>query len=292
MDKFPLNKKCRNHPNLDFEFFCFDDKTFLCENCLKQHKKHNFELKNDLVSGDFSYKYLRNVIYPLTDVFNQIKEELLKLRDFINKELEKINVFLLKEKLNFIKNKKNIFDLTYEEYEDTSEIWNSYNIFNSIVKKIEKIQKFPIFRAKAYSNLQYLNDKLKVTSSSLTHPQFPIDIMLNRSKGEYTLFQGDKNHFIIFDLLNDKFVKNLRLKEIKNYNCTPKNFTITIKKDNGIWEKPKNFIGKEYFDDYQYFDISEEARYIKIMFIDVWGNNGGNYILIKELALNIANIIS
>lgn len=292
MEKFP-QKKCTNHPNLDFEFYCFDDKTFLCENCFRPHKKHNFELKKDLISGDFSNKYLQNVSQPLTYIFNQIKEELIKLTDIINKELEQINDFLkLDEKLNIFQNKKDIFDMTFEEYENTRQIWNSYNIFNRIAKIVSKIQQLPIFRAKVYSEPHYLNSTLKVTSSSATHPQFPLDIMLGRMEGDYTLFDGDKNHFIIFDLLNDKFVKNLRLKGRNDFNCTPKNFTITIKKDNGTWEKPKNYVGKEYFGDYQYFDISEEARYVKIEFNDVWGDVGGNYILINELAFNIANIVS
>ena len=42
------NQKCSIHQNVPFEFFCFDDRTFLCGKCFKEHKKHKMEIKEDL----------------------------------------------------------------------------------------------------------------------------------------------------------------------------------------------------------------------------------------------------
>ena len=111
--------------------------------------------------------------------------------------------------------------------------------------------------------------------------------MLNKSIGEYTLFNGNKNHYIIFDLLKDHFVKNLRLKVCRGFNCTPKHFQVPLKKSGGIWGEKKKFIGKEHSGDYQYFDISDIGRYIRIDFNDTWGTYGGNYILIRELSFSV-----
>lgn len=38
------NQKCSIHQNVPFEFFCFDDRTFLCGKCFKEHKKHKMEI--------------------------------------------------------------------------------------------------------------------------------------------------------------------------------------------------------------------------------------------------------
>ena len=55
--------------------------------------------------------------------------------------------------------------------------------------------------------------------------------------------------------------------------------------------KKKKFLGKEYNEDYQYFDISDVGRYVRIDFNDTWGTKGGDVIIIKELSFNIADLV-
>lgn len=292
MDEKFLNLKCTAHPNDDFVFYCFDEKTFLCENCFKPHKKHNFELKKDLVDSDNAYKFLKSIKGPLSSIFKQIKEELLKVKEIIEKELSKIDEYLNEgEKFELIREKKDIFDLSYKEYEKMNVIWNSYNIFNRIAEKISNIKKLSIFRVIEPKNFRFINNTIKVDACSSVHPNFPVDIMLGRFPGDYTLFNGNKNHYIIFDLLSDQFINNLRFKGRKDFNCTPKNFQISVKKTGENWGTKKSFVGKEFWEDYQFFDICEEGRYVRIDFNDTWGTTGGNYILITELAFNVADLM-
>ena len=37
-------KNCKNHEKQNPNFFCFDDKKFLCDACFKEHKIHNIEI--------------------------------------------------------------------------------------------------------------------------------------------------------------------------------------------------------------------------------------------------------
>ena len=90
-------------------------------------------------------------------------------------------------------------------------------------------------------------------------------------------------------MLNDQSIINLRLIGSKEYNCILKNFQVSIKKNDGNCEERKNFVGKEYNGEYQYFDIFGVGRYIRIDFIDTWGDEG-NYILITEFSFIIADL--
>ena len=291
MENTFYNRKCSEHQNEDFNFYCFDEQIFLCEKCFKPHKKHNFEIKKDLLDSDNAYRFLKNINGPLSVVFTKIKEELINVKDIIEKELIKIDEYLnLGEKFEQIRQKNGLLDLTFKEYENMNVIWNSYNIFNTLAEKIANIKKLPIFKIRQTKNLKYVNTIVQVESCSKVHQNFPADIMLGRFPGDYTLFEGNKNHFIVFDLLNDQFIKALRFKVKKEFNCTPKNFQISVKKNGGNWGTKKNYLGKEFNEDYQYFDISDEGRYVRIDFIDTWGTVGGNYILLKELSFIVGDL--
>ena len=39
---------CINHKDSKFLFYCFDDKSYLCEECFREHKSHNLEIKSDI----------------------------------------------------------------------------------------------------------------------------------------------------------------------------------------------------------------------------------------------------
>ena len=58
MENDYFNKKCSKHKNENFIFYCFDDKKFLCDTCFKEHRKHNIEVKSELIKFDKNYKSL------------------------------------------------------------------------------------------------------------------------------------------------------------------------------------------------------------------------------------------
>ena len=45
-------KKCDNHKEVNIAFYCFDDNSFLCSKCFKEHKKHDIEIIDDLKEKD------------------------------------------------------------------------------------------------------------------------------------------------------------------------------------------------------------------------------------------------
>ena len=45
---------CINHKDSKFLFYCFDDKSYLCEECFREHKSHNLEIKSDIKKFQFS----------------------------------------------------------------------------------------------------------------------------------------------------------------------------------------------------------------------------------------------
>ena len=45
---FKEDNYCANHQNSKFLFYCFDDKLYLCEECFREHKSHNVEIKADI----------------------------------------------------------------------------------------------------------------------------------------------------------------------------------------------------------------------------------------------------
>ena len=73
------NKTCVNHKNESFNFYCFDDKQFLCDNCFKEHRKHNIEVKSELIKSDRIYKSL-NKDKPIKSKLEEIKSFLTDIK--------------------------------------------------------------------------------------------------------------------------------------------------------------------------------------------------------------------
>ena len=45
---FNENLNCINHKDSKFLFYCFDDKSYLCDECYREHKLHKIEIKTDI----------------------------------------------------------------------------------------------------------------------------------------------------------------------------------------------------------------------------------------------------
>ena len=117
--------------------------------------------------------------------------------------------------------------------------------------------------------------------------------MLGKISGEYSLFEGSNNHFTIFDLKKNLYLKEILISVKQSYGCVLKNFKVSIKNNDGIWEEVNSFIydNNKNEEDIQQFSIEKETQFVRIDFIDAWSNDGGNYILIRKISFKVADII-
>ena len=57
---FKENSTCANHKESKFSFYCFDDKSYLCDECFREHKDHKIEIKSDIVCFIYNIKFNRS----------------------------------------------------------------------------------------------------------------------------------------------------------------------------------------------------------------------------------------
>ena len=76
MEKNSNKKICINHKDISPNFYCFDDKKFLCNSCFKEHKKHNIEVISEIQNYE--------------GIYNNLKHNILNLFRLILKKLKQI----------------------------------------------------------------------------------------------------------------------------------------------------------------------------------------------------------
>ena len=285
-------KKCDNHKEVNIAFYCFDDNSFLCSKCFKEHKKHNIEIIDDLKEKDKIYKSLIASKLNFTDYYIKIKQILEKLQQNIQKVLQFIST-----KLDDLKNSappselKSIFSLSYSEYEHIGHITELNSKIKSMLSKLDEANKI-LKKQKEYVNFRAISKEVKIIEKSKTLPEFPIDIIFDKdNRQEYTLFDGAKDHFMILDLGKLYFLKNIQI-GITQHDCSLKEFYLFIKNKNGEWENTGKYVCNPYKDKLglQVFNVGREAQVIKMELLNTWGTNSGNYILIKKIFFEIADI--
>ena len=286
-------KKCDNHPEIFIAFYCFDDNSFLCSKCFKDHKKHNIEIIDDLKDKDKIYKSLIAAKLNFTDYYTKIKLILEKVQQNMQKTLQFIST-----KLEDLKNSappseiKSIFSLSYKEYEHIGFITDLNSKIKSMSIKLDEA--FRILRKqKEYINFRAINKEVKVIDNSKMLPDFPIDIIFERNnKQEYCLFDGANNHYMALDLGKVYFLKNIQI-GITQHDCSLKEFIVLIKNKNDEWEKVGKYICKPFNEKFglQVFNIGKEAQFIKLELLNTWGIQSGNYLLIKKIFFEIADIV-
>ena len=286
-------KKCDNHKEVNIAFYCFDDNSFLCSKCFKEHKKHNIEIIDDLKEKDKIYKSLISSKLNFTDYYIKIKQILEKLQQNIQKVLQFIST-----KLDDLKNSappselKSIFSLSYSEYEHIGHITELNSKIKSMLSKLDEANKI-LKKQKEYVNFRAISKEIKIVEKSKTLPEFPIDIIFDKdNRQEYTLFDGAKDHFMILDFGKLYFLKNIQI-GITQHDCSLKEFYLFIKNKNGEWENTGKYVCNPYKDKLglQVFNVGREAQVIKMELLNTWGTNSGNYILIKKIFFVIADII-
>lgn len=292
-------KLCRNHQN-PYLFYCFDDREFLCDLCFKSHKTHNLEIKADIQQKELSFNYLRTT--DSTQVLDQyaiIKDQLVNIRSIINNEIENISIAILNLQSQEVLSEKimnsAIFDLSYEEYNKIENIADKRSNINQIEKQISSIlqsiaDKTRLINKTQFINFEWIQSSILIKDYSPFHVGFPPEILLGKQSGDYYLSEGNKNHFIIFDLCSNYFVKEFKI-SVSNYECTVQNFTVSVSDDNTNFGEKKPFVCPRYSSNIQWdiFQLNEFGRYFRFDLIDNWGIGGGLYILINKIMFNASN---
>ena len=228
---------------------------------------------------------------------NKIKLSLEKSKD-INKNENKLYSFINE----CIKIENIISDINNidKDLKNSKKLENKF-VFNldekDISKFIENIKKFGELvdkdKKKNYINFREINKEVKIIENSIVYPGFDLDIMMERKQNSYSLFKGQNgNHFTIFDLNKKLYLKEILISVKQNNDCVLKHFKVSIKDEQENWIEVKEFCcqNNEYQIDMQRFSIEKETQFVKIDFIDAWGSYNGDYILIRRLKFNVADI--
>ena len=286
-------KKCDNHKEINIAFYCFDDNSFLCSKCFKDHKKHNIEIIDDLKEKDKIYKSLLASKLNFTEYYTKVKSILEKVQQNIQKTIQFIS-----KKLDDLKDSappgelKTIFSLSYTEYEHIGFITDLNSKIKSMSQKLDDTCKI-LKKQKEYINIRAISKEVKIVDKSKTLPDFPIDIIFERdNRQEYTLFDGAKEHFMILDFGKLYYLKNIQI-GITQHDCSLKEFYILIKNNEDKWENTGKYLLKPYNDKMglQVFNIGREAQIIKLELLNTWGTKSGNFILIKKIFFEIGDIV-
>ena len=293
MDLSIGDKACSNHKNSLFSFYCFDDNLFLCSKCFKEHKKHNIEIIDDLKEKSLFLKSLNKTGQSLIDFYVKMKKVLENVKQEIEDSLSIIN-----KKLEELRQSappgegKNIFSLTFNDYEKISIITEILKRTLVLGDRLCDLYK-EIKTQHIYTNFRIINQSVNILQHSKEYPAHPLDIMLGkRNNAENSLFDGSCNHFIVVDLGEFFFLKSIKI-SVDNFDCSLKNFKVQTKNEIGKWEDVGNFVCARYNvnPNLQEFQINKETQFVKIEFIDNWGTQSGNFILVKFLCFEIGDIL-
>ena len=290
-DYFWIEGKCVNHQDKNSNFFCFDEKVLLCDSCFKEHRKHNIEVKSELKKNDTLFRSITRK-NSLTENLKEMKKTLAELKTDIDKKLDKINTLV-----NSLSNTKisswgtPIYKLSYTEYESI-ELYCS--IIESLKDLIKKVSEFTINKKTIYKNFYEINKEVDIIEHSKEHKTFNLNGMLGKNKESFSLFEGTKNNFAVFNLNNYYYLKEILISVKQKYKCVLKNFEVYIKNKKDKWEKVDRFCCKDnsFEDEIQNFPIEKETQFVKINFIDTWPHPGeSDTMLIKKLSFIVADII-
>ena len=290
-DYFCLESKCINHQDKNSNFYCFDEKVFLCDTCFKDHKKHNIEVKSEIKKNDTIDRQItpKNSI---SENLKEIKNKLTEIKVELEKKLTKINTLISSlNNSNVSVWDTPIYKLNYSEYE-------SIDIYCSIIESlkdfVKKISELTSNKNSIYKKFYEIDKEVDIIEHSKEHKTFNLNGMLGKNKEGFSLFEGSKNNYAIFNLNNFYYLKEIIISVKQKYKCVLKNFEVFIRNKSNKWEKIGNFacMDNNYEEEIQRFPIEKETRFVKIHFIDTWPHPGeSDTMLIKKLCFIVADII-
>ena len=290
-DYFWYEAKCINHQEKNSNFYCFDEKVFLCDTCFKYHKKHNIEVKSEIKKNDTIYRQItpKNSI---SENLKEIKNKLTEIKVELEKKLTKINTLISSlNNSNVSVWDTPIYKLNYSEYE-------SIDIYCSIIESlkdfVKKISELTSNKNSIYKKFYEIDKEVDIIEHSKEHKTFNLNGMLGKNKEGFSLFEGSKNNYAIFNLNNFYYLKEIIISVKQKYKCVLKNFEVFIRNKSNKWEKIGNFacMDNNYEEEIQRFPIEKETRFVKIHFIDTWPHPGeSDTMLIKKLSFIVAEVI-
>ena len=290
-DYFWYEAKCINHQDKNSNFYCFYEKVFLCDTCFKDHKKHNIEVKSEIKKNDTIYRQItpKNSI---SENLKEIKNKLTEIKVELEKKLTKINTLISSlNNSNVSVWDTPIYKLNYSEYE-------SIDIYCSIIESlkdfVKKISELTSNKNSIYKKFYEIDKEVDIIEHSKEHKTFNLNGMLGKNKEGFSLFEGSKNNYAIFNLNNFYYLKEILISVKQKYKCVLKNFEVFIRNKSNKWEKIGNFacMDNNYEEEIQSFPIEKETRFVKIHFIDTWPHPGeSDTMLIKKLSFIVADII-
>ena len=290
-DHFWYEEKCINHQDKNSNFYCFDEKVFLCDTCFKDHKKHNIEVKSEIKKNDTIYRQItpKNSI---SENLKEIKNKLTEIKVELEKKLTKINTLISSlNNSNVSVWDTPIYKLNYSEYE-------SIDIYCSIIESlkdfVKKISELTSNKNSIYKKFYEIDKEVDIIEHSKEHKTFNLNGMLGKNKEGFSLFEGSKNNYAIFNLNNFYYLKEIIISVKQKYKCVLKNFEVFIRNKSNKWEKIGNFacMDNNYEEEIQRFPIEKETRFVKIHFIDTWPHpDESDTMLIKKLSFIVADII-
>ena len=290
-DYFWYEAKCINHQEKNSNFYCFDEKVFLCDTCFKDHKKHNIEVKSEIKKNDTIYRQItpKNSI---SENLKEIKNKLTEIKVELEKKLTKINTLISSlNNSNVSVWDTPIYKLNYSEYE-------SIDIYCSIIESlkdfVKKISELTSNKNSIYKKFYEIDKEVDIIEHSKEHKTFNLNGMLGKNKEGFSLFEGSKNNYAIFNLNNFYYLKEIIISVKQKYKCVLKNFEVFIRNKSNKWEKIGNFacMDNNYEEEIQRFPIEKETRFVKIHFIDTWPHPGeSDTMLIKKLSFIVADAI-
>ena len=240
------------------------------------NKQFNYFLN---VIGNDNYLLFDNVknnevqfsLIKLTDLSNEDNNILLNLFNFkLDTNLPKI---IMNNNLNnfiylFDNNQLCLTEYIYKN----NEIKNNYkeNIKEIIIRKngviTPKIDSFSEVYSKDYEPSKLFSEERNLL-------------------GYYYCSKNSSNAFIIFDCLNEYFFKYFTITFLpRKENCRPKNFKVSILDDEKNTINSFTFINDTIESLVITYYLKNKGRFLKFDLID---NHGGDYIIIKNLKLNV-----
>ena len=291
-DFYLLEGKCFNHHDKVSNFFCFDEKVLLCDSCFKDHRKHNIEVKSELKKNEKLYKTLTKKT-SITENLKSMKNKLINIKSDIEKKLVKINSLLSSlNGINLSPNKKPIYQLNYSEYESFELYCSIYDSMKDLIKKVNDLTNDN--KNENYKYFYEINKEVDIIEHSKENKTFNLNSMLGKNKEYFSLFEGTKNNYAVFNLNNFYYLKEILISVKQKYKCVLKNFEVYIKNKKEKWEKVDSFCCKDntYNEEMQSFPIEKETQYVKINFIDTWPHPGeSDSMLIKKMSFIVADVI-
>ena len=167
-----------------------------------------------------------------------------------------------------------------------------YDSMKDLIKKVNDLTNDN--KNENYKYFYEINKEVDIIEHSKENKTFNLNSMLGKNNEYFSLFEGTKNNYAVFNLNNFYYLKEILISVKQKYKCVLKNFEVYIKNKKEKWEKVDSFCCKDntYNEEMQSFPIEKETQYVKLNFIDTWPHPGeSDSMLIKKMSFIVADVI-